>query len=124
MYAKRLKRHQRIWWLTEEDGASQPLDFMLDDVDSESFDRMMARLDRADASGPSGSNTLFKSLGDALYEFKLNDPQVIRLYAIRSTQGHVIVYGAHKKNTRSQQTDIARAKEQAAKFRRDGGRHA
>ena len=123
LHAQRLKQHKKIWWLAGDDESSQPLEFMLDDVEPESFDRMMERLDRADTHGPSGSSTMFNWLGDGMYEFKLNDPQVVRLYAIRTAKGYVIVYGAFKKNTRSQQTDIRRAHKAAEQFRKDGERY-
>ncbi len=122
MYARRLNGHRIIWWLCDDDGSSQPQEYILG-LEAETQRRLASRINRADVCGPSSSNRLFNYLRDRLWEFKLNDPQLVRLYTIRRSNGYVILYAADKPNKRAQQADIARALDLAKRFLDEGERY-
>ena len=79
---------------------------------------MLAILDHTDRKGPPSLQSQYKPLGEGLVEFKVSKPSVLRLYAMPTNSGWLIVYAGTGKSTQAK--DIAQARKRVTQVKTRG----
>lgn len=120
MHGKKAFTHTRIWWLLNDSGNCQPAGVLRDAKADHraTYERMLAILDHTDRKGPPQLPSQYKLLGEGLAEFKVSKPSVLRLYAMTTNGGWLIVYAGIGKSTQSK--DIAQARKRVTEVKTRG----